>query len=516
MHWTRCTVALTAIFTALHILPPPRCQGLVLNANHPAGPPLAPTWEDLQTRLSSTRTGSRLIEQALLRSQGRGSPHVGAKIRLFHDDDDDVGKSANEKGKNVRVMLYRDSAAWCVYCQKVWIALEEKRIPYNITTIPLNAYGDKPVWFTRLVEGGKLPAIELDGELVTESLEIIARLEKEFPEHRLVPEPGSPNSDRYEKLMELEKELQSAWFSLVFYPVEGDAISRTRTAFLDTVERVDEALGSTPGPWLLGGNSLSFVDIHHICHFERITASVLYWKGIQLRGTRFPNLDTWLAAFEKQPSYKATQSDAYTLVLAIPSQNGPGYSIPEAQDIAAKICGLDGAWSIDTVVYTPSDAQEAAFQLISNHKAIVEFCTRGAGEPGRPSFHAELSDPYAEPNYDYIHSVDICLRHVTAALLHGSDDDIITAAARNDLAGQAGDGTLRESWGEYTDTTGRSYWWNEVTGEVTWTAPTMQLDTCLTYLRDRVGVPRDMSMGAAMQLRAHLNWAIDLLNEQTQ
>lgn len=34
------------------------------------------------------------------------------------------------------------------------------------------------------------------------------------------------------------------------------------------------------------------------------------------------------------------------------------------------------------------------------------------------------------------------------------------------------------------------------------------------YLRDRVGVPRDMRFPAARQLRAHLNWLIDNLTGQ--
>ena len=48
---------------------------------------------------------------------------------------------------SIRVKLYRDHAAWCPYCQKVWFQLEEKRIPYVLEKINMRCYGDKPASF---------------------------------------------------------------------------------------------------------------------------------------------------------------------------------------------------------------------------------------------------------------------------------------------------------------------------------------------------------------------------------
>ena len=375
--------------------------------------------------------------------------------------------------------------------------------------------------FTRKVDGGKLPALELDGVLYTESMDIMKLLDRTFPTPQMVPSPGTKEAKLADSLFQLEKELQSAWFSLVFYPVEGEALEHARMEFLQTLARVDESLGATEGPWFLGGHTPSIVDLQFITQVERIIASALYWKGIIVRG-KYPNMDVWLAAFEQLPSYLATKGDYYSLVMAMPSQNGPGYAIDEAREVSNKIYGLDGAWELplDFSLEPPMPTananweeaarHEAAFHLATRHTRVAAFACRGAGEPGRPSFHAELADPYADPNENYFSSVDVCLRHITVALLDG----VVSAAAdaARDLNGKGGSGELRAGWSAYEDDNdGRVYYWNDETGDVTYTPPTQQLDTCLAYLRDRIGVPRDMGQAAAMQLRAHLNWAIALL-----
>ena len=114
---------------------------------------------------------------------------------------------------------------------------------------------------------------------MTESLEIVRALDDVFVDHAPAMIPAESNSkdrQRVAYLLELEKELQSAWFSFVFYPVEGDAFVKARTNFLYALIRVDDALGSTSGPWFLGGMSPSIVDVQYISHVERIVASVLY------------------------------------------------------------------------------------------------------------------------------------------------------------------------------------------------------------------------------------------------
>ena len=90
----------------------------------------------------------------------------------------------------------------------------------------------------------------------------------------------------------------------------------------------------------------------------------------------------------------------------------------DPKGIASRICGLDGAWDLPFVynqVIFEADVRdeeahrhEAAFALVDSHDAINAFAARGAGEAGRPSFHAQLADPFAEPKRG-VHDSGGCL-----------------------------------------------------------------------------------------------------------
>ena len=90
--------------------------------------------------------------------QATGPTHSQALVRTF-----------GQPEASVRVTLYRDNHAWCPYCQKVWLWLEEKRVPYRIAKVTMFCYGQKEDWYKRIVPSGMLPAAEIDGRIVTES-----------------------------------------------------------------------------------------------------------------------------------------------------------------------------------------------------------------------------------------------------------------------------------------------------------------------------------------------------------
>ncbi|PRW59564.1 glutathione S-transferase isoform A [Chlorella sorokiniana] len=442
----------------------------------------APSWEELQAAVEAKQKALDAVPPPL--ETGPASSYA-------------LRRTFGQPGEP-RVKLYRDHAAWCPYCHKIVLQLEEKQIPYVIEKINMRCYGDKPPEFLRKVPSGLLPVLEVDGQVITESAVIQQVLEQMQPQPAMLPPGGSAERQRAAELMRLERQLFSAWLQWL---CNGWGHESNRDNFCKTMDAVEAALGEAEGPYFLADFGL--VDITFAPFLERIVSSIAYYKGFRVRGEgRWPNLERWFAAMEARPAYAGFKSDHYTHVHDLPPQLGGCVAVPEAKPFLDAIDGKDGkSWRLpleplsatSLEAHTPGEQPEidrlqAAARLVQNREAVTKFCLRGApgGKRGPRPVSAPLCDPTAIPALEHWDAADAALRHVAHALLVGVE---AKQASPQALAAAGSSGGAGGHDG------------GNVVG-------------ALAYLRDRVCVPRDLKLPAARQFRAHLNWAIDSLQQQ--
>jgi glutathione S-transferase len=347
-----------------------------------------------------------------------GATNSQSRLRLF-------GHSEAE----VRVTLYRDNHAWCPYCQKIWLWLEEKQIPYRIEKVTMFCYGEKESWYKRKVPSGMLPAIELDGKIFTESDDILLALEQVFGVLSL----GMTDPTVF-KLRQLERLLFRAWCNWLCRPARSDREEQQhRAQFIDVVAMVETALGSTPGAYFL--EQFGTADVIFTPYVERMNASLYYYKGYSLREDN-PRLSAWFYAMESRATYRGTQSDFHTHVHDLPPQMGGCWENGAPQMLINKARVDNGPWDglPDATFPEPESARgEALYRTIKHHANLIRV----------------------NPAKDEL--VDTALRCALTNMM---------------MAGQC--------------------------------IPPPGSDAALRYIRDRINVPRDMSIYAAKRLRASL------------
>ena len=356
-----------------------------------------------------------------------GPTNAQSCLRLF-------GHSESE----IRVTLYRDNHAWCPYCQKVWLWLEEKRVPYRIQKITMFCYGQKEQWYKRKVPSGMLPALELDGRLITESDVILMALEQVYG-----PLGQGMTDPNVLPLRQLERLLFQAWCTWLCYPTRSTAEEQQhRDQFVGVVAQVEAALAQTPCPYFLA--DFGTVDVVFTPYVERMHASLYYYKGYSLREDN-PCLGAWFDAMETRPTYRGTQSDFHTHVHDLPPQMG-------------------GCWANDT-----PQTQRNQHQVDQGPWADLPDVT------------------YPEPDTARDEALQRVLKHRTNLIrVNPAKDQLFDQALRCALTYMM----TRESC-----------------------PPPSGADPALRYLRDRINVPRDMSIYAAKQLRAALEATAALVGD---
>ena len=174
-------------------------------------------------------------------------------------------------------------------------------------------------------------------------------------------------------------------------------------------------LSKTPdSPYFLN-SGFSLVDIKFAPFLERMSASLLYYKGLRIEGSkRWLHLDNWFANMSNRPTFRI-RSDYFAHVHDLPPQLGGCVENNSREQIEAitAINGRDGmSWQLPLPPLNESsleplweqenpekDRLEAALQLVGNFENVTRFACRGASTtPARKRVSAPLSDPYATPN----------------------------------------------------------------------------------------------------------------------
>ena len=312
------------------------------------------SWNDLEK--FATEEGDRI----------NGLNNSYSKLRLFNKNENDA-----------KLIFYRDRHAWCPYCQKIWLWLEFKKIPYKIEKINMFCYGEKEQWYLKKVNSGKLPAIELNGEIITESDNIIDFLEQEYG-----PLGSSIYSNKLQKVRKIERNIFSAWCEWLcrnnFLNLDNSFKKNNMIKNLQELEIIlKQSKSGLIDPVKLSTTQFhpGTGDIIFIPYLERINASLFYYKGYKLR-KEFPFINNWLTLFERESTYIGTQGDFHTHSHDLPPQMGGCYrDINEKQDNFAKLIDSgEGAGNLEINKDYDSNfyARIALARVIKHKKNIIE------------------------------------------------------------------------------------------------------------------------------------------------
>lgn len=374
-----------------------------------------------------------------------------------------------------KLTLFRDTNGWCPFCERVWVALRLKGIPYDEVLVNLQ---DKPQWYLDMVPSGQVPAVELHDEqyragqpgtsaqgLIPESANILTLLDESFP-GAVTLATGSPSETA--ALAAAEALLSSSFaysYSARNASLSEDEKAGRKATFMMGLRDVEallstgEGSGGHGGPFLAGAH-VSYVDLMAIPMLERYRYQLQFLAGAdapQLYDhAAFPGLAGWYDAMDGLEAFSGrVAGDAYSWLavtstfLRLFAKDSTPLDVLAAADAAAEAAllqaadpaataggggaGLSSA-AADTATNANAAALEAARKLVANHAAIVKDATKADPQSQKHLPRVATAGSDFGGDFGGATSVDTVLRATAASLLRRSEGPGAGGAAGTELA----------------------------------------------------------------------------------
>jgi len=223
-------------------------------------------------------------------------------------------KTVEAHAKDEPLKLY---AGWfCPFVQRVWLVLEEKKIPYQY--IEVNPY-NKPQSLLKLNPRGLVPTLEYNSKPLYESNVVCEFLEEAYPDHS----PHLLPSDPYERARTriwadycTSRIIPAFHRFLQFQPLsDKEGLKEKQTEFLNHLQEFTSEMNES-GPFFLGSEP-SLIDFVVAPFAVRLWVFDHYKGGLGIpeegQGGTYENVwarwRKWLNAIQQRESVVATTSD---------------------------------------------------------------------------------------------------------------------------------------------------------------------------------------------------------------
>lgn len=187
-------------------------------------------------------------------------------------------------------------------CQRVRIALHEKKLPYQKLAVDIRKGEQKKPEFLKLNPYGKVPVLVDEQNVLWESCIINEYLDERYPEPPLMPKEPIARC-RIRLLMDFGLN----YIEVPYWKIRGEfmkkdgspdrtVVNEMQIVLRDSLRYLEEAIQDKP--YFMGHFSL--LDVGLIPRFLRMESF-----GI-LPTSTLPNLSAWLHRMKERPSVKAT------------------------------------------------------------------------------------------------------------------------------------------------------------------------------------------------------------------
>ncbi|RWC33353.1 MAG: glutathione S-transferase family protein [Mesorhizobium sp.] len=197
-------------------------------------------------------------------------------------------------------------ADYSVYVRIVRLALEEKRIDYELVPVDIFAADGIPGWYFDHHPFGRIPAFEHDGFRLFETSAIACYVDEAFDGPALQPVEARPRAT----MNQIIGMLDAYAYRAMVWDVAVERLEKTAPdealigSGLRQARTTLQALSSlkAEGPWLLGAE-LTLADLQAapiIGYFVKVA------EGRKLL-TEFPDIQAWWDRIAQRPSFSGTE-----------------------------------------------------------------------------------------------------------------------------------------------------------------------------------------------------------------